>query len=267
MRNRLSISIGDGVGRHALDERVEVLLGENGGRDEHGDLLAVHDGFERGAHRDLGLAVADVAADQAVHRPPAFHVPLGVEDRLVLVGGFLVGERGLELVLPGRVLRKRVPAEGLAPGVGFEERRGQVAHGVLGRQLFAGPPLAAERVQVGPAPADPDVAAQQVRLRDRHVELGLFRVLDGEHLLLLSVEFDLIQAEVLADAVVHVNDQFAGLDVGPLGDPRAGRLARAVPFSMEFVATGKDFPEAVQVGLGDDRQLERFGDEAFGERA
>ena len=45
-----------------------VLLGEQRGRHEHRDLLAAGDGDERGAQRDLGLAEADVAADQAVHR-------------------------------------------------------------------------------------------------------------------------------------------------------------------------------------------------------
>ena len=33
-----------------------------------GHLLAVHDGLEGGPHGHLGLAVADVAAEEAVHR-------------------------------------------------------------------------------------------------------------------------------------------------------------------------------------------------------
>ncbi len=62
--------------RHALAERVEMLLRQHGRRHQHGDLLAVHHRFERGADGDLGFAVADVAADQAVHRLGAFHVGL-----------------------------------------------------------------------------------------------------------------------------------------------------------------------------------------------
>ena len=46
----------------------EVLLGEHRGRHEHHHLAARRDDLHRRAHRDLGLAEADVAADQAVHR-------------------------------------------------------------------------------------------------------------------------------------------------------------------------------------------------------
>ena len=51
---------GDREGKlgHAAGERAAVLLGEDRRRHEHGDLVAGIDGFERGAHRDFGLAVA-----------------------------------------------------------------------------------------------------------------------------------------------------------------------------------------------------------------
>ena len=41
---------GDGKAPHARAEGFVVLLGEDGGGDEDGDLAAVHDGFEGGAH-------------------------------------------------------------------------------------------------------------------------------------------------------------------------------------------------------------------------
>ena len=52
----------------ALAQRLHVLEREHGRRREDGDLLAVHHGLERRAHRHFRLAVADVAAEQAVHR-------------------------------------------------------------------------------------------------------------------------------------------------------------------------------------------------------
>ena len=55
-------------------ERAVVLLGEHRRRHEDGHLLAVVDGLERGPDGDLGLAVADVAADQPVHRPGLLQV-------------------------------------------------------------------------------------------------------------------------------------------------------------------------------------------------
>jgi hypothetical protein len=47
----------------ALRKRAEMLLSEHGRRHQHGDLPAVVDRLERRPHRQLGLAVADVAAD------------------------------------------------------------------------------------------------------------------------------------------------------------------------------------------------------------
>ena len=99
---------GERVVLQALGERAVVLLGEDRRRREHEHLLAVVGGLERRAQRDLGLAVADVAADQAVHRRRALHVGLDVLDRLALVGGLGVGERVLELALPLGVLGEGV---------------------------------------------------------------------------------------------------------------------------------------------------------------
>ena len=76
----------------ALAEGAEVLLGEDRRRRQHHHLLAVGGGLDRGPQRDLGLAEADVAADQAVHRLLGLHVALDRLDRLDLVGGLAVGE-------------------------------------------------------------------------------------------------------------------------------------------------------------------------------
>ena len=55
----------------ALAEGVPVLLGEDRRRHEHQHLLPVHRDRERRAQRHLGLAEADVAADEPVHRAAA----------------------------------------------------------------------------------------------------------------------------------------------------------------------------------------------------
>ena len=57
----------DGKGGKALLESFVVLEGEDGGGREHRDLLVVADGLEGGAHGDFSFAVADVAAEQAIH--------------------------------------------------------------------------------------------------------------------------------------------------------------------------------------------------------
>ena len=102
-------------GGEPLAERPMVLGGEDRRRDQDRDLLAILGGLERGPQRDLGLAVAHVADDQPVHRPHAFHVLLGFGHGAQLVDGLLVRERGLQLGLPWRILRRRGPATGSAP--------------------------------------------------------------------------------------------------------------------------------------------------------
>ncbi len=79
-----------------------MLLGQQRGRAQHRDLLAVGHGDEGGAHGDLGLAEADVAADQAVHRLAGFHVVDHGVDGGQLVGRFLEAEavgEGFQVVL------------------------------------------------------------------------------------------------------------------------------------------------------------------------
>ena len=77
---------------HALGKGLVVLLGEDGGRHQHRRLFVVADRLEGRAHRDLGLAVADVAADQAVHGVGRFHIALDLGHRAQLVGRLLEGK-------------------------------------------------------------------------------------------------------------------------------------------------------------------------------
>ena len=45
-----------------------MLEAENGGGREDGDLFAVGNGFEGGAHGHFSFAVTDIAAEETVHR-------------------------------------------------------------------------------------------------------------------------------------------------------------------------------------------------------
>ena len=117
------------VGREALPERVPVLLGEDGGGHEDRHLVPVERDLEGRAHRDLGLAVAHVAADEPVHRLAPLEVRLHLANRLELVRRLLERERRLELVLPGRVGRRsRAPRRPAA------RRRGAGAPAAISRR-------------------------------------------------------------------------------------------------------------------------------------
>ena len=63
-----------------------MLLGEHRRRHQHRHLPPVHDGLECCPQGHLGLAVAHVAADQAVHRSRLLHVGLDLFNRAQLVG-------------------------------------------------------------------------------------------------------------------------------------------------------------------------------------
>ena len=158
-----------GIGE-AVGEGLEVLFGEQGGGAEHRHLLAAGGGDEGGAQRHLGLAEADVAADQAVHGPARGHVADHRLDGGELVRGLLEAESGGEGVEVVRGGGEGVALARLALGVEVEQFRRRVA------RLFHRPPLgllplaAAEAVQRRAVRVAAEVAGDQVEVRDRHVE-------------------------------------------------------------------------------------------------
>ena len=104
----------DREGGQALGKGLIVLLGEDGGGHQDRDLLAVHHRLEGRAQGHFRLAIADIAANQAVHGLAGFHVILDRLDGHELVGGFLVGKSSLQLHLPGAVGREGVSLSQLA---------------------------------------------------------------------------------------------------------------------------------------------------------
>jgi hypothetical protein len=64
----------DGKAAKTFGKILAVLPCQERGRDHDGDLLTVERDRKRCAQRHLGLAEADVAADQPVHRTPAFEI-------------------------------------------------------------------------------------------------------------------------------------------------------------------------------------------------
>ena len=131
-----------------------MLLRQHGRGHEHRDLLPVHDGLERGAKCDLGLAVADVADDQAIHRTGQLHVALHVLDRRELIGRLGERERILHLDLPRRVAAERVARRRLARGVDGEQLARDVLGRLLGLALGLVPVRAAHDRQRRGGPAD-----------------------------------------------------------------------------------------------------------------
>ena len=240
--------------RQALAEGAEVLLGEDRGRNQHHHLLAVRDGLVRGAQRDLGLAVADVAADQPVHRALRLQVGLHRLDRLELVGGLAVGEGALEHQLPLAVGREGVAAASPALGVEVEQLPRQLARGAAGARLDALPARRAQRRELRRLAPGADVAGdlgQLVGGREDAVvaPVAQLQVVAGDPGDGLRLE-----AGEAGDPVVLVDDVVAHPQVGEgrQATARRGRSGRPAPVH--------------QAAEGDHRELQVGRDEAVGER-
>ena len=67
------------------------------------------------------------------------------------------------------------------------------------------------------------VAAQQLDVLDRQIELGVVGVLDLDAVVRRAHRLDLLEAEEAADAVIDVDDEIAGREAGRLGQ-RVRRL-------------------------------------------
>ena len=92
-----------------------MLARQQGGRHDHRHLLAAIAATEGGAQRDLGLAEADIAADEPVHRPAGRQIVERRVDGFVLILGLLIGKARAEFVV------ESVPA---ATGGAFQLPRG-----------------------------------------------------------------------------------------------------------------------------------------------
>ena len=258
---------GHGEAGHALGERREVLLREQRRGHEYGDLGAVLDGLERGAHGDLGLAVADVAHHDAVHGGGLLHVRLDLLDRAELVDGLGERERVLHLALPRSVGAEGAAGRGLPLGVELDELGGDLADGLAGLTLGVLPVGTAHLGQRRCLAAD--VAAELAERLHRHVEpvagraALAGRVLDHQVLAprgaVAAAHLPLDHLDEPADAVLVVDDQVAGLEgervdlVAALGV--AGLGARRGTESV-----------AGEVGFGDDDEVAGRPVGAAGER-
>ena len=119
----------------AVGEGLGVLAREQGRRHHDRDLLAVHGGDEGGAQRHLGLAEADVAADQPIHRPAGGEVAEHRGDGGLLVVGLLVGKAGAELVVEPAADRKLRRLPQLPLGRDLDQLAGHLADALLHPRL------------------------------------------------------------------------------------------------------------------------------------
>ena len=209
-----------------------MLLGENRGRHEHRHLLPGLDRLERGPDGDFGLAVPDVADQQAVHGAGPLHVPLHFFRSATLVGRILVEERRLELALPRRVGREREARRDLAMRVQVEQLQSHLPDRGPRPLPLALPGGGSQAVQLGRRGVA--VAARAVRLElvqpvQRDVQAVPALVLDDRDLEGALADRNRLHAPVDPDAVLEVDDVVPRLERPRRGGGRCGPVASRPP--------------------------------------
>ena len=209
-----------------------MLLREDRRRAEHECLPVVERDRERRPHGDLGLAEADVAAHEPIHRPPGLEVLLHGFDRLLLVVGLAVRERALQALEPVARQIERLPRRLPTLRVEREELARELPDGRARAALEVLPGLAAELRERRRLRVRADVARDLRDLLVRDVEPIL--ALEREEEVVTRDPGDVLrlEAEETPDAVILVHDVVADTEVGerleraaePRVDPR-GALA------------------------------------------
>ena len=161
----------DGKIMESVQHGGVVLLNENRRRREQRRLLSVHHALEDGAQRHLGLAISNVAAQQAIHHLRLFHILFNLRNRRQLIGRFLKGERVLKLALPRRVRAERVALHGLALGVQLDQVARDFLDGALDLRLLLLPFAAGQAVELGRFALGADILLHAIHLIGGHVQL------------------------------------------------------------------------------------------------
>jgi hypothetical protein len=198
------------------------------------------------AQRHLGLAEADVAADQPVHRTARGELAQHGVDGGLLVVGLLVREARAEFVI-GSVLGGEPRGLAQLPlGRDLDQLVGDLADAALHARLARLPGAAAEPVEidVGLLRA---VARQKLDVLDRQEQLVAAGIVDFEAIVRRAGGFDRAQPDETPDAVIDMHDEVAGGEARHLGDEILGSL-RGPPRPYQAVA--QDVLLADHGGLG-----------------
>ena len=217
-----------------------MLERQNGRRHQHRHLIALRHALEGGTHGDLGLAVAHVPAQQAVHGNGTLHVLPDVVNGGKLPVGLLVLKGGGKLLLEIVVRRKGVPRTAHPLGVQADEILCHLPDDRLGLCLGAVPAVR------------PDVLGHHVQLLDRDVQLIRPGVLDADIVPADSRRRQVLDAGEAPDAVGFMHHKVARLQVVE-GKDRAGvappRLVRR-PLAAAQDCRGGRQRSGTAVGIG-----------------
>ena len=226
----------------ARDEIVVMLSREQCRRTDDRDLLPRQRSDERGAQRDLGLAEADIADDQPVHRLARRQIDHHVVDRAVLIVGLLVREAVDEAGIAARVAFDHVARPDRTFGGDRDQFSRDLADALLHLRLATLPRLAAQPVERGAVLAR-SVARQDFEILDGDEQFVATGIFHRDAVVRALADRDRGQPLIAADAVIHMDDQIARRQRRQFGQERVRRfLALAPPDETiaEHVLFGQD---------------------------
>ena len=233
----------------AVGKSLRMLFRQQRGRCEDRDLLAAHDGDEGGAQRNFGLAEADVATDQPVHRFAASHVLDHGVDRGALVRRLLEAETLREGFIVARGILEGMTFARGAARVQVQQFGGGISNLLRSFLLRLFPLAGAEHMQRRIVGRCAGIARNHMQLRYRHVQLGFLRILEVQEFSLAFTKVHAQQAHVAADAVIHMHDRVADLQLRQVAHHRLD-LRDGFLFPASDAAAGA----GVQLGFGNEGQ-------------
>ena len=192
-----------------------MLPRKHGRRYEDSRLLARENALHHGTQRDLGLAEANVAAQQAVHRPVGLHIVLDLGNTAQLIVGLLVGKILLKLTLPRVIRREGVALDLGALGIQLDETLGQLLCSRFSACFRLAPVRAAELVQPHAlVVAAADVFGDEVERRRGNIQKIRTRKRDFDEIALGTVHRHALHADKPTDTVVLMHDKITRCQVG-----------------------------------------------------
>ena len=226
-----------------------VLLRQHRGGHQNGGLLAVQHALHHRPEGHLRLAVAHVAAQQAVHGPGLFHVLLDLPDGPELIVRLRIGEGLLKFQLPGRVRRKGKAGTALPLGIQGCQPLGQVLGGLFGPGFLLGPLGTAQLVELLAllVLTAANIFGHQIQRRSRDVQAVSAGVVDLHVVFFHPVHRHPLDSGKPAHAMVGMHHQIAG---------------REVRIGLELLPVGLFFPLGLtthrgrQLSLRQHRQLQ-----------
>ena len=237
----------------AFAEALVMLPRQQGGGAHHRHLHPGHGGSIGRAQGDFGLAEADIAAHQPIHRAAGGEIVHNVTDGFELIIGFGIGEAVNEGRHAVAVDLHRFAFAQRACRRGGQQFAGNLADAVFHPRLARAPGDAAQFVEAD-AFAIAAVTGEDVDILDRHIQLVAAVVGERHAIMRFAADGDGHQPVVAADAVIAVDDQIAGREHRQFCEEGIG-LARRTRLADQAIAQhvllGEQGQRSARVNLGE----------------